>query len=63
MKNYFYSTLRRSFRRLNRYIVLHKQVPGLKELKVVMLSKLVAAAEEKFERKLQLPEDIIEKAI
>ena len=63
MKNHFYSTLRRAFRRLNRFSTENKQRRGLKELKAIMLSKLVAAAEDKFDGKLKLSNDIINKSI
>ena len=63
VKNHFYSTLRRAFRRLNRFSAENKQRRGLKELKAIMLSKLVAAAEDKFDGKLKLSNDIINKSI
>lgn len=63
MKNHFYSTLRRAFRRLNRYTSENRQKHGLKELKPVMLSKLVAAAEDKFDGKLKLSDEIIDLSV
>jgi len=63
VKNHFYSTLRRAFRRLNRHVSeTSRQKKGLKELKPVVLSKLVAAAEDKFDSKLKLPEETILKS-
>ena len=64
VKNHFYSTLRRSFRRLNRFVSeCSKLKNGLKELKPVMLSKLVAAAEDKFDNKLKLSQELVNKSI
>lgn len=63
VKNHFYSTLRRAFRRLNQHICRNKQRLGIKELKIVIMSKLVAAAEEKFISKLKLSDEIIRKSI
>lgn len=56
MKNHFYSTIRKSFRRLNRHILDSK---SQKELKSIILTKLLSAAEDKFDRKLKLAEDVI----
>ena len=62
VKNHFYSTLRKSFRKLNRYIQDSKP-EGLKELKAVALTKVLAAAEDKFDKKLKLRNEVIDKSI
>lgn len=63
VKNHFYSTLRKAFRRLNKLAAENKQKQGIKELKPVMLSKLVAAAEDKYDKKLKLSEELVNKSI
>lgn len=58
IKNHYYSTLRKGFRRLNHYI-LSANLKGLvKPMSPVQLSKAVLAAEDKFERKLPVSDSI-----
>lgn len=60
VKNHFYSTIRKSFRRLNRHILDCK---SQKQLKSITLTKLLAAAEDKFDRKLNLSAEVVNKSI
>lgn len=56
VKNHFYSMIRKSFRRLNRHILDCK---SQKELKSIILTKLLTAAEDKFDKKLNLSSDVV----
>jgi len=60
IKNHFYCTLRKALRRINKYINLSKNKGKFKEVKNIILSKVIAVAEERFERKLDVPEDLID---
>lgn len=62
MKNHFYSTLRRAFKRLNRFIIDHKSKYNLKELKPVILTKLIAVFSDKFNKNLRLPGSVIDQS-
>lgn len=61
IKNHFYCTLRKALRRINKFINLPKNKGKYKEIKNIILSKVIAVAEEKFERKLDVPEELIDK--
>ena len=60
VKNHFYSTIRKAFRRLNRHISSSK---SQKELKTVVLTKLLTASEDKFDNKLKLNDNVIDTSI
>ena len=55
MKNYFYSTLRKSFRKLNNFITLNRnELKYIKEFNNSCLSKLLAVADRKFDKKINI---------
>jgi hypothetical protein len=59
IKNHFYCTLRKAFRRVNRYISENKSKVRQKEIKNIVLSKIISVAEQRFETKLDVNEAMI----
>lgn len=58
IKNHFYSTLRKGLRKLNKVILDIKFKGQFKEFKGNILSKLITVAEDKFERKLNVSDEL-----
>ena len=64
MKNYFYSTLRKSFRKLNTFITLNRnELKYIKEFNNSCLSKLLAVADRKFDKKINIIKGYEQKTI
>lgn len=59
IKNHFYCTLRKAFRRINRFISENKNKVRQKEIKNIVLSKIITVAEQRFETKLEVNEEMI----
>lgn len=59
IKNHFYSTLRKAFRSINRYITTHKRRTEQRPFKKNILSKIILLAEESFRQTLQVDREEI----
>lgn len=58
IKNHFYSTFRKAVRRVNGFLSDYKN-REFREIKTVLLNKILACAEDKFENKLNIGSDVI----
>ena len=59
IKNHFYSTLRKAVRRVNKFLFDYKD-REIREVKNVLLNKILACAEDKFENKKHLSEEVVD---
>ena len=62
VKNHFYSTLRKAVRRANKFLADIKD-RELREIKNVLLNKILACAEDKFENRMDVSEEVVELCI
>lgn len=63
IKNHFYSTLRKAFRGVNRYITEKKRRTEQRPFKKNMLSKIILLAEESFKRTLTVDQEEIDNCV
>lgn len=63
IKNHFYSTLRKAVRRLNRFIAESRNRGDMREIKPIILSKIIVVSGERWDRRIPSADDLVKKCM